>query len=105
MPVNQASGRLQPTRLWVLLRVVLGMDPSWGSNGLMQSDCANQKVVEKTVVALGIAAEFILPAIGTNDLFSQKSRRARTPIGEFRKKRYELGFAWASFARTFLQAC
>lgn len=41
----------------------------------MQSDCPNLKVVEKTLVALGIAAEFILPAIGTNDFFSQKSRR------------------------------
>ena len=59
----------------------------------------------KTLVAPGIAAEFILPAIGTNDLFSQKSRRAQIPIGEFSQKRYELGFACASFARTFLQAC
>ena len=54
---------------------VWGMAPSWGSDGRMQSDCPNLKVVEKTLVALGIAAEFILPAIGTNDLFSQKSRR------------------------------
>jgi hypothetical protein len=51
------------------------MDPPWGSDGRMQSNCPKLKVVEKTLVALGIAAEFILPAIGTNDLFSQKSRR------------------------------
>tara|TARA_B100000575_G_C22558468_1_gene355443 strand:- start:258 stop:437 length:180 start_codon:yes stop_codon:yes gene_type:complete len=50
------------------------MEPSWGSDGRMQSDCPNLKVVEKTLIALGIAAEFILPAIDTNDLFSQKSR-------------------------------
>jgi len=50
------------------------MDPSWGSDGRMQG-CPKLKVVEKTLVALGVAAEFILPAIGTNDLFSQKSRR------------------------------
>ena len=75
MPVNRASRRSQPPRLRVLLWVVLGMDPSWGSDGRMQSNCPNLKVVEKTLVALGIAAEFILPAIGTNDLFSQKSRR------------------------------
>ena len=41
----------------------------------MQRYRHNLKVVEKTLVALGVAAEFILPAIGTNDLFSQKNRR------------------------------
>ena len=81
------------------------MDPSWGSDGGMQSDCPNLKVVEKNFVALGIAAEFILPAIGTYYLFSQKSRRVSNSKGEFRQKRYELGFAWASFARTSLPAC
>ena len=63
------------------------MDPSWGSDGRMQSDCRNLKVVEKTLVALGIAAEFILSAIGTNDLFRRKAVAFRTPIDEFRKKR------------------
>ena len=32
------------------------------------------EVFEKILVALGIAAGFIVPAIGTNYLFSQKSR-------------------------------
>lgn len=35
---------------------------------------ANLEVFEKILVALGIAAGFIVPAIGTNYLFSQKSR-------------------------------
>ena len=35
---------------------------------------ANLEVFEKVLFALGIAAGFIVPAIGTNYLFSQKSR-------------------------------
>ena len=70
----------------------------------MQRHRHNLKVVEKTLVALGAAAEFILPAIGTNNFFSQKSRRLANSKGEFRQKRYELGFVWASFARTSLPA-
>ena len=81
------------------------MDPTWGSNGWMQRYCHNLKVVEKTLAALCMAAESILPAIGTNNLFSQKSRRVANSEGEFRQKRYGLGFVWASFARTSLPAC
>ena len=71
----------------------------------MQGYRHNLKVVEKTLVALCIAAEFILPAIGTNNPFPQKSRRVANSKGEFRQKRYGLGFVWASFARTSLPAC
>ena len=37
----------------------------------MQGYRHNLKVAEKTLVALGIAAEFILPATGTNNPFPQ----------------------------------
>lgn len=42
--------------------------------GWLLSAFANLEVFEKILVALGIAAGFIVPAIGTNYLFSQKSR-------------------------------
>ena len=71
----------------------------------MQGYRHNLKVVKKTLVAQSIAVELILPAIGTNNLFSKKSRRVANSEGEFRQKRYGLGSVWASFARTSLPAC